>query len=126
MAWVPGGGTAAKVERGAELSLAGGETSRNRLGVSVCFWFCPHLYGHFWGKWSVDLCRERGQETLVLAVGKEKAGQVPQTGSWQSQMCLKRRKNEIGKGSGLQRAFSLSFPACLPMWWMTSPSGDAQ
>lgn len=40
---------------------------------------------------------------------------MPRIRSWQSEMCLKRRKNKTGKATGLPCGFSLSFPACLPV-----------
>lgn len=60
---------------------------------------------------------ERGPEVVLLAVGKEEAGQEPQTRSRQSEMCLKGRKNRIGKASGLPWEFCLSFPA---VCWVTT------
>lgn len=99
-------------EVGQSSALAGGETFRNHLDVLVCFWFCPHQYSHFLGKWSIDLCKGGGQgerqEALLLAVGKEEAGQVPQTRSWQSEMCLKRRKKiKLGRLRACTGVFSL-------------------
>lgn len=68
-----------------------------------------------WANGVLISARESQQEAILLAVGKEEAGQVPQTRSWQSRMCLKRRKKKIGKATGLFCGFSLSFPPCLPM-----------
>lgn len=38
-----------------ELSLVGGEISCDCLDVLMRFWFCPHLYSHYLGKWGIEL-----------------------------------------------------------------------